>query len=347
MTSRFQVKFALGAVGLLGLLGTYGRGALDGSTDLLFRAVDRDTPYVFPGTLFTLRQTFTGIWFPIDYLLNVLVVFWFEAVDGSHPSAAAISLYFLGQLLPCLVLIYSTSVRGDRPTPDLGWMILPAILLGYFIPGVIMALPSSLVGNPFQQYAIAIWNLYPLLVFACETPSTAKPKTTPAPTEAIITNHLRAVRVTNTLALIIGSVIHLFILGVSLATVLFPSIFQPIYVAELSPSTLFFPPVSMPPKAVVPGDGVASLLLWDQFAGYLLVMIVTIVEVQRALMSVKASQSLWSVVVMAVVATLLLGPGSACLLGSWVRDEVLFGGWIQDSKRDTKSSTAVEKKHKS
>ncbi|KAL5043372.1 hypothetical protein BDW71DRAFT_210361 [Aspergillus fruticulosus] len=46
--------------------------------------------------------------------------------------------------------------------------LLLAVLLGYAVPAVVMAVPSSMTGKSvsyeFQQRAIVIWNVYPLLI---------------------------------------------------------------------------------------------------------------------------------------------------------------------------------------
>jgi hypothetical protein len=38
--------------------------------------------------------------------------------------------------------------------------------------------------------------------------------------------------------------------------------------------------------------------------------------------------------------SLLLGPGTACLIVSWLRDEILFGGWI-DEKEAKKAADTI------
>ena len=92
--------------GLLGILGTWGRASLDGTLVHLFDALYGSQGYVLPGTSSLLRGSFTGIYWPIDHMLKVLVVVFWEAVDGSRPGTSAVGVYFLGQLLPILVAFY-------------------------------------------------------------------------------------------------------------------------------------------------------------------------------------------------------------------------------------------------
>jgi len=109
-----NVKFILYTLGLLGTLGTWGRAAGDGTLVHLFHALHGPKEYVLPGTASLLRRSLTRIYWPIDYLLDVLIVFFWEAVDGSHPGTSAIGVYFLGQLFPILVAFYMDYFRQGQ-----------------------------------------------------------------------------------------------------------------------------------------------------------------------------------------------------------------------------------------
>lgn len=128
-----SVRTILYVLGLLGTLGTWGRAAADGSLVHLFNALHGADEYILPGANAALRKSFTGIFWPIDYLLNVLVIFFWEAVDGSHPAASAIGIYFLGQLFPILVAFYMDSLRaGHGLAVSLIRLIVPS--LGVYLP---------------------------------------------------------------------------------------------------------------------------------------------------------------------------------------------------------------------
>jgi len=109
-----NMKSILYTLGLLGTLGTWGRAAVDGTLVHLFHALHGPKGYILPGTASHLRKNFTGIYWPIDYLLNVLIVFFWEAVDGSHPGTSAIGIYFLAQLFPILVAFYTDYSRQSQ-----------------------------------------------------------------------------------------------------------------------------------------------------------------------------------------------------------------------------------------
>ena len=102
------------ALALLGFYNTWGRSAIDGTLILLFRALHGSKTNLLPGTTSLLKTTITGIRWPIDYLLNVLIVFFWQAVDGSHPSTSVIGIYFLGQYFSILTSFYINSWRSDN-----------------------------------------------------------------------------------------------------------------------------------------------------------------------------------------------------------------------------------------
>lgn len=234
-------------------------------------------------------------------------------------------------------------------------LLLPALALGYGIPALVMSLPSSstsnppLVSNTFKQHAIVIWNVYPLLVLTALfllrpilrqiLPLSVLRAATPSPNGkgAATTHHLYAIRVTSIIALVLSSIMHLFTVGVSLSTVLFPAIFQPAYIDQLSPTSIFLPPlISDPSKTLTPGDGARGFLLWDQAAGYATILVIIVLELRCAARAVRRSGSAsaplllspWILGVGIIIVSLVLGPGSACLAGNWVRDEILFGGLL-------------------
>jgi hypothetical protein len=112
----WMLKSVFCLLGLLGTAGTWGRSLIDGTLVNLLQALHGGPEYILPGTKEALRTTFTGIYWPIDYLLDVLVVFFWEAVDGSHPATSVIGIYFLGQYFSILTGFYVDSFRhGQTP----------------------------------------------------------------------------------------------------------------------------------------------------------------------------------------------------------------------------------------
>lgn len=114
VTDYQSMRTILYVLGLLGTLGTWGRMVADGSLVHLFYALRAADEYILPGAKAALRTSFTGIYWPIDYLLDVFVIFFWEAVDGSHPATSAIGIYFLGQFFSILVVIYMDNFRAGH-----------------------------------------------------------------------------------------------------------------------------------------------------------------------------------------------------------------------------------------
>lgn len=115
MASLLQAKSLLCIFGAVGITGTWVRTALDGSTEQLMKVMN-DPQGRLPDSQALLQRTFTGIRYPFDHIISTLVVFWYEVVDGSHPASTAVALYFLGQLLPCILIAYTNGQRGSKPS---------------------------------------------------------------------------------------------------------------------------------------------------------------------------------------------------------------------------------------
>lgn len=110
-----QLKTTLYFLSALGTYHTWGRSILDGSFSHLLTALHGpNLPYLLPETNSPLLTRITGIYWPVDYLLNILVVFFWEAVDGSHPATSAVGIYFLAQYMSVLTGIYVDSARRNQ-----------------------------------------------------------------------------------------------------------------------------------------------------------------------------------------------------------------------------------------
>ena len=126
-------------------------------------------------------------------------------------------------------------------------MLLPAsLLLGYLLPAALMSLPSpSFVTNSFQQMAIVLWNVFPILVFMVHRvlseldrllfPCKAGRGLSPE-------RHLRAARFAYSCAMIVGAVSHLSYMLLGTFTMLFTFMFHLEYARAFSPKKLMVPP---------------------------------------------------------------------------------------------------------
>lgn len=116
-----RLTAALYVLAAIGFYGTWGRTMLDGTLRRLFTALHHDQQHTMSGTNEPLLRTITGIYWPIDYLLDVLILFFWEAADGSHPSTTLVALYFVGQHLSIAIVLYIDSLRsGNRKLWKIG-----------------------------------------------------------------------------------------------------------------------------------------------------------------------------------------------------------------------------------
>lgn len=218
-------------------------------------------------------------------------------------------------------------------SPPMTLLILPALVLGYVIPAICMALPSpGIVTTDSQQLAIVTWNLFPLLVLvilkcfgACSPmlSSTRIDRPARSPQE-----HLQVVRLVSCASLAMSSAVHIGVSAVSISTVLFPALFNAKYAQELSPASLFLPPTSITQASTV-GDGVRSFLLWDQVFGYPVIILIGMLQLRTAVISRGLLTSWMKSLGLVVLTSCVAGPGSACLALSWLRDEILFDSDVE------------------
>lgn len=102
LLSNRSKRWMLYTFAFLGFYNTWGRSVIDGTLALLFRALQDSRTYSLPGINSLVKMTITGIWWPFDYLLHVLNVFFWQAIDGFHPSTSVI-----GNLFPWPVFQYT------------------------------------------------------------------------------------------------------------------------------------------------------------------------------------------------------------------------------------------------
>jgi hypothetical protein len=92
---------------------TWGRSFIDGTLNHMLDIRLADVPLI-PGTKEPLRLHYTGIP-PLDYWFTIMVLFFWEAVDGSHPGTSLTGIYFLGQLVGIWTLVWVEGCRsGNR-----------------------------------------------------------------------------------------------------------------------------------------------------------------------------------------------------------------------------------------
>lgn len=209
-------------------------------------------------------------------------------------------------------------------------LIIPAVVIGYVVPSVLMGLPSPTIlsGDP-KQIAIVLWNVYPCLVSGILfmiyrfIPPTRSSAGSPMPS---LPKQLCAVRWLHGLALLCSAAFHIGICFLSFASILFPALFKDRFLGDLKPESLFLPPLVISGTSTV-GDGVRSFLLWDQLCGYSTVMVVLWEQYRIASQASTGRFSFMQTAFVLLGSSVFLGPGSACILMSWWREELLFQSW--------------------
>ncbi|OAQ59316.1 hypothetical protein VFPPC_10379 [Pochonia chlamydosporia 170] len=382
-----QLRPLFYGLGLLGTVVTWGRTVADGSLALVQEALHAPGGrHLLPGSDSTLRSSFTGIW-PLDYLFRTLVVFFWEAVDGSHPATTTAGIYFVGQLFPIIAAIYLDGLRaGNGPSlirPSIwfmifgaaaigcsgaGWalvytatspttspvlpldglkrtslvsstraatLLVPAIVLGFVAPVVFMGLLSpDVVTHEFKQWAIVIWNTFPLIMLALlKLGEAILDALLPASKSLSSGNprhseeqHLSVVRYISVVSILVGFTLHVSVAAVSVSTVLFPRLFNANYVKDLHPLNLVLPPIAIS-KATTVGDGILGFMLWDQVIGYSLVLIVFLVQLHNVHLVSNFTRSYGLIYsgILSGILSIFVGPGTVIIAISWLRDELLYG----------------------
>ncbi|KAF2497541.1 hypothetical protein BU16DRAFT_616165 [Lophium mytilinum] len=221
-------------------------------------------------------------------------------------------------------LPFSSLQQASLTPPSSTVFLIPALTFGFIAPSIIMAIPSpSLVSNRFQQLAVVVWNVFPLVVLALHKTFSVLLPTKGFLKQTSPTSHLKAIRITNGCALATSFAVHIAVSSLSLATVLFPAVFAPGYAEELGPTSVFVPPIAISKSKTV-GEGFRSFLLWDQVFGYSIMLVVALMQLETSVKAHGKTFSWVKTVPVALVGAVVAGPGSVSLAVSWVRDEILF-----------------------
>lgn len=193
-----------------------------------------------------------------------------------------------------------------------------------------MMLPSPrTISHETKQIALAVWNVFPIWVFAAWTVLrfTVHPSARiPQPSAATVHNTALTKATLSSVyipSLILSSLSHTAILGVSMSTYLFPVIFRPEYLTDLHPSNVFLPPLTVVAGETV-GDGTRSFMLWDQLLGYSSVILVMLWQLHSVADLVGNSLSWLKLIAVSAITSSIIGPGSCCLLICWYKDSLLL-----------------------
>ena len=116
-----KVKAAILLLAPLGLYNTWIRFILNGSLSRLLAVQNGSgpTPYQLFSSPYRLLSSITGIYWPLDWNLTFMIVFFWETVDGTHPLASVVGIYFLGQYVSLIMVMWVNGYRAGNQAK--GW----------------------------------------------------------------------------------------------------------------------------------------------------------------------------------------------------------------------------------
>ncbi|KAK7705066.1 hypothetical protein SLS57_010263 [Botryosphaeria dothidea] len=310
----------------------------------------------FPGTDVPFSREWTGV-AALDKQLTVLLIFFYQLLDGKYPSATlqvlipAPSTTLFGLVyqnisvaitIPVWALVHlltlpptnSTALRARLSVaPDAARLLPWAMFLGYMLPSFAMVAPS-----PYQQALIALWQPFPLWatliatlvlrpLFSSSSPSPTSPPSPQQSYAATSSAHL--------FALLLAAIPHAAALSLSLGALALPQLFAPATAASLHPARVFLPKLSTTPGDAVPlAEGVLRFMQWDEAVSTAATVVwaATVYLRDTRISGGSGRFGIVGVVVRVVGWTVVGGPAAAAVALVWARDEVVFGSG-SDGKR--------------
>lgn len=213
--------------------------------------------------------------------------------------------------------------------------ILPfSIILGYIVPSVLMALPSSLVSPTLHQQFIALWQPFPLwtaliqwtgkFVYSLLAGGASKSNTSQA--ASLGASYLSAAKYAYGFVLVFCIITHLPVLAIA---VLPPSTFEnsAAELIRLSQSDVFGVYVPRSPvlglKLPSLAEGVQNFLVWDLYIGASSILLWATLLYRNAT-AANANWLSWpKLVIKTLIWTLISGPVGAAAILLWERDTIV------------------------
>ncbi|KAL1620252.1 hypothetical protein SLS56_009744 [Neofusicoccum ribis] len=316
-----------------------------------------------PGTDVPLTREWTGV-DRIDRQLTVLLIFFWQLLDGRYPQATLQGVHFFGQMGAFWTLMQLEAKREGNNTTIFG-LIYQNISVAITIP--IWAL-LSLLTNPSStpstlpnrlsisstEARLLPWSMFlgyiiPGIAMAIPSPSllpTATQQTLitlwqvfplwVTLSTALLRPFFRPTTTTPTtttnphlFALLLAALPHATTLSLSLTTLLLPSLFAPATTASLHPAAVFLPKRSLP--GTDPGLAEATLrfMQWDEAVSTAAAVVwaatIYLRDVRAATKQSSAVGLAVGVMGRMVGWTVVGGPAAAAVALVWARDEVVFG----------------------
>ncbi|KAL8689612.1 MAG: hypothetical protein Q9218_004754 [Villophora microphyllina] len=333
---------------ILLLIGLSGFGAYstwyifmnNGAGDMM-KDIRNNGPHTLPYTDGApLKKTYTGI-SVVDYQLTVLILFFYNVVDGSHPESSITLWGFAFQNADFAVVIplYCAAHLATSPTvspkrqrdflldhkklTSIPW----SIAIGLMVPTIAAALHApSVVSHERKQSYMAIWQFFPVWVGLLQQiiPYLRSLLVDDAAAGKLSRTSISSMRKIYAILLTFAVFTRISTWTISISAALFPSIFSPETVGSLRPSAVF-QPLSVSTSVKVPSIAVGSLQLlqYDEMVGAAAMVLWSTALYLN--LTCKRSLGDWvSLIAKGIAIEALAGPQGFAVAALWARDETFF-----------------------
>ncbi|MCJ1392879.1 hypothetical protein MMC18_005751 [Xylographa bjoerkii] len=366
-TSIFLLQASLIALSGLGAYLTWGLALNNGTTRMMEHIRDFG-PHVLPDTDAPLKQSYTGIQ-AIDYQLTVLVLFFWQLVDGSMPSASLGTFRFASQFVAGWGLVvmeaYDSVSLWGFAVQNITWAVTMPIYLtlylatsptvfatkttiltnfhetaglpfslftGFIVPAVMLSLPAPSVQSfESKQTWLAVWQAFPIWVSVFQQVfKRCIESAAPRTSRKTITNDRNMMRIVYGFLILFAGATQVAIGTLSATSLLFPGLFARGYAGIFNPSKAFIPTaITSSAKMPTIGSGALLFLQYDEAIGSIAVLLWASFMFLNVY-GMKQPFKQWVKLALGIaLLTITTGPMGCSAALMWARDEMVYEGKLQ------------------
>lgn len=216
------------------------------------------------------------------------------------------------------------------------------MFIGYFIPTALLALPTSVLDMDTKQSILASWQLWPLSVsFLTTLANLFFPQSTSMDDINSHRANIRGLRYLYAFAFACAAIPHITAWSISIASVIYPSLFNVEYLHLLHPWRVFVNQLPLSSVRVSSVDeGSLWFLQWDNVIGSTSLLLWAWALYHKAHREAGVKMSAVESVLKIGLLLFLAGPAGAAVELIWERDELVFsrGSEISTGKAAVKKS---------
>ncbi|KAL8767078.1 MAG: hypothetical protein Q9209_006305 [Squamulea sp. 1 TL-2023] len=222
------------------------------------------------------------------------------------------------------------------PDPSTLRSIPYSVTIGFILPTILLALPApSVVSYETKQLFMAIWQAFPLWVGALQlmVPLIGSRLIQTVTVKRTHKDTIGSMRTVYAMMLVIAIITRLSTWTMSICAFLLPDIFAPEVGQLLKPAIVFFPAAGTP-LVKMPSIAAGALLFlqYDEMIGAAAMVLWGAILYVSA-MDRKGPAGWALLVTKGVVIEALAGPQGFAVAAIWARDEIIFAGENEESKR--------------